>query len=442
MGIIRKVSSLKNNSGLVKYLKNTSWLLAEKVIRLTVGLFVGIWVARYLGPESFGLFSYVQSFVGLFLVFSSLGLDGIVTRELVKNETVSHKLLGTAFVLKLVGSGVVFCLLYVTVFFGINDSQESFFVFIIATSTVFQSFNVIDFYFQSKVLSRYVVYSNLISLLVSSLIKVVLILTDAPLISFVYVVLLDSVVLTLGFIYFYFKTSQKILVWKFDFQIALSLLKDSWPLILSGFFISLYMKIDQVMIKDIMGNASVGQYAAAVRLSEAWNFIPLVISASFFPALVNAKKTSEVVYLARLQNLFDLLTWIAIAVAIPMTFLSDWVIELLYGSSYELAGPVLMVHIWTTVFIALGVARGKWIITENLQLYSLLYICIALISNVLLNILFIPIYGVIGAAVASLIAQAVGTLFAPSLFKKTRITFFMMIKSLLLLPSILRIRNE
>ena len=139
----------------MKYFKNTSWLFAEKILRMVVGLFVGIWVARYLGPEQFGLFSYAQSFVGLFTAFATLGLDGIVVRELVKDKSRRDELIGSAFWLKLIGAFVVLIILAIAIHFTSNDSYTNYLVFIIASATIFQSFNVVDFYFQSKFYNIY-----------------------------------------------------------------------------------------------------------------------------------------------------------------------------------------------------------------------------------------------------------------------------------------------
>ena len=274
---------------------------------MIVGLFVGVWVARYLGPDKFGLLSYAQSFVGLFAAIATFGLDSIVVRELVKNESNRGKLVGTAFGLKLIGGFVTILVLAVAIFFTSNDAYTNVLVFIVASATIFQSFNVIDFYFQSKVLSKYVVIANIITLFFSSIVKIVLIVVEAPLIAFAWAVLFDSVVLALGFTYFYFQNHLSIKKWKFEKNAALSLLKDSWPLILSSIVVSIYMRIDQVMIKEMMDNVAVGQYAAAVRLSEAWYFIPMVVASSFFPAIINAKKQSEEIYSARMQRLYNLM---------------------------------------------------------------------------------------------------------------------------------------
>jgi O-antigen/teichoic acid export membrane protein len=430
--MITKIKSLRNHQGFMKYFKNTSWLFAEKILRMVVGLFVGIWVARYLGPERFGLFSYAQSFVGLFTAIATLGLDGIVVRELVKDESRRDELISTAFWLKLTGAFVVLLILALAVNFTSNDHYANILVFIIASATIFQSFNVIDFYFQSKVLSKYVVYANIISLFLSSIVKIVLILNEALLIDFAWTVLFDSFVLACGYIYFYIKNNSSFNIQNLMFkkETAISLLKDSWPLILSGIVISIYMKIDQVMIKEMMNAEAVGQYAAAVRLSETWYFIPMVISSSLYPAIINAKKQSEELYYARLQRLYDLMVWMAIAIALPMTFLSDWVVSLLYGEQYNQAGSVLMIYIWAGVFVFLGVASSKWFISENLQKYSFYRTFAGAIINIFLNYILIPRYDIIGAAFATLISQAIASYVFNIVNKKLRYTFLLQTNAL------------
>jgi len=421
-----KIKKLQNNQGFMKYLKNTSWLFGEKILRMVVGLFVGIWVARYLGPEQFGLFSYAQSFVGLFTAIATLGLDGIVVRELVKDGSRRDELIGTVFWLKFMGAFGVLLILAIAVNFTLNDSYTNTLVFIIASATIFQSFNVIDFYFQSKVLSRYIVYANVISLLISSIVKVTLILNEAPLIAFAWVVFFDSFVLAFGFIYFYIKNNSNFHIQNLTFSksTAVDLLNDSWPLILSSMVIAVYMKIDQVMIKEMMSPEAVGQYAAAVRISEAWYFIPMVIASSLFPAIISAKKQSEELYYKRLQKLYDLIVWIAIAMALPMTFLSDWVVNLLYGKQYSQAGSVLMIHIWAGIFIGFSVVSGKWYISENLTHIAFYRNISGAITNIILNLWMIRIYGIQGAAIATLISYCIAGYLFDFFTLKTRKVFY------------------
>ncbi|UTW00180.1 flippase [Marinomonas rhizomae] len=419
-----KIVNLIGHKGFQRYAANASWLIAEKLLRMTVGLFVSIWVARYLGPEQFGLFSYAQSFTFLFAAIATLGLDSIVIRELVKDDRRLNTLMGTAFFLKLGGAFLLLPFLYIAVGFTNNNDPTNHLIFIIASSTIFQSFNVIDFYCQSKVLSKYVAWSNGFLLFVSSGLKVFFILNEAPLVCFAYVILFDSVVLSLGLIYFYVRRMHlSITHWHFDYYVALELLKDSWPLILSSIVVSIYMKIDQVMIKEMMSAEAVGQYAAAVRLSEVWYFIPMTIAGSLFPAIVNAKNISNEFYTLRLQRLYTLMVWLGIAIALPVTFLSQWIITLLYGEVYQQASQVLMVHIWAGVFVFLGTA-GAYFTIEKLTKIFFYKSLVGALANVLLNFWLIK-YGLIYVALATLLSQLLSSFLLDFVFNKTRGQFYL-----------------
>jgi len=418
--MIAKFKSLQNHQGFMKYFKNTSWLFGEKILRMVVGLFVGIWVARYLGPEQFGLFSYSQSFVGLFTAIAILGLDGIVVRELVKDESRRDELIGTAFWLKVMGAIGVLVILSIAVNFTSNDQYTNILVFIIASATIFQSFNVIDFYFQSKVLSKYVVYANIISLFISSIIKIALILNDAPLIAFAWVVLFDSFVLACGFIYFFLKTNStfKIQHLTFSKATAVGLLRDSWPLILSGIVVSIYMKIDQVMIKEILGVEAVGYYAVAVRITEIWYVIPTLLVTSLFPSIISSKSLDESLYTKRLTKLYYILMVIAFWLSILICIFSSEIISFLYGNAFINSSTTLSILICVLTFKSFGAVKGKWAIVENQQKYTPIYQIIGMCLNIILNYILIPIYGINGAALATLAVSINNALIVPIFINK------------------------
>jgi len=431
--MIQKLKALKNHQGFRRYFANTSWLFFEKILRMAVGLFVGIWVARYLGPDRFGLLSYAQSFVGLFSSIATLGLDGIVVRELVKYPEKENKLLGTAFWLKVIGAFGVLLFLAIAIQFTSNDTNTNFIIFIIASATIFQSFNVIDFYFQSKVLSKYVVFANIGSLAISSVVKILLIISNAPLVAFAWVVLFDSFVLALGFVYWYFKNGISPFKWEFDKNVALDLLRDGLFYMFTAIIISIYMKIDQVMIKEMMNSEAVGNYAAAVRLSVVWYFIPIVISKSIYPAIENAKKRTKRLYYIRLEKLFIICNLIALFIIIPTIFMSDFIVTILYGNTYETAGSVLMIHIINLLFAFQRVPSEYWVLSENLKYFEVYKTLFGLVTNVSLNYYLIPIYGINGAAIATLISMFIAGYFSYALNNKSFIIFKMMTRTLLLL---------
>lgn len=428
--MIAKLKALRQHQGFMKYFKNISWLFAEKILRMIVGLFVGIWVARYLGPEQFGLFSYAQSFVGLFTAIATLGLDGIVIRELVKDASRRDVLLGTAFRLKLIGALLVLIALAVVVKLSYQDTITTLLVFVIASATVFQSFNVIDFYFQSKVLSKYVVYANIVSLLISSLIKVALILNEAPLLYFAYNILFDSLVLACGFLYVYRYNKLFTSQWQFDTKVALSMLKDSWPLILGGTVLMIQVRIDQVMIKEMIGSIEVGYYSVALKLIESLAFITILFKSSLFPAIQNAKETSSGLYKDRLLNFYRLNFLSFLIIATPIFFFSEKIVILLYGIEYQESGILLALMATRLFFSNMGVARGAFLLIENLQNFSLITMIVGTIVNIGLNYLWIGGYGARGAIIASIISFFVTIFLIDIFYVKTRENVILQIKSI------------
>ena len=424
---------LKGHAGFLKYSINTSWLFGEQILRMTLGLFVGVWVARYLGPNQFGLFSYVQALVGIFSIIAALGLDGILVRELVKDDNKNYSLFGTALSLRLIASILVIILIIFAIRLFSNEQQTNVLVFIVASSIIFQSFNVINAYFQSKVVSKYSVYASSISFLISSVIKVLLIIYEAPLIAFAYIVLLDSILVACLLLYFYVKyvSFRNLKNIKYKNNLAISLLKDSWPAIINGMAIVIYMKIDQIMIKEIIGNEALGQYTAAVRLSELWYFIPVAITTSLFPAIINAKKIGNDIYNIRLSRLYSFMIWLGLILAIFTSFTADLIVGFLYGSQYSQASSVLVIHMWAGIFVAIGMASTRWLICENLQLIASFYTIIAAILNIVLNIFLIQKYGINGAAYATVCSYAVSSYLMHAFHSKTRSNFINMSKSVI-----------
>ena len=386
-----------------KYIKNISWLLIEKIIRIFVGIFVGAAVARYLAPEQFGLFNYALSIAAMFTAFSTLGLDGLVVRELVRNNYSRDAILGTAFFLRLIGSFVVLFLVLSFVLLSNFPINIKVLIFIISSATIFQSFNIIDLFFQSQTLSKPVVIVNIITLLISSIIKIVFIVFKMPLITFAWIVLFDSIFISIGFWLIYSKKKISFSNWVFDKKIAISLLKDSFFYMISATVISFYMKIDQVMIGDILGPKNVGEYAVAAKLSELWYFIPLVLSQSIFPSLEKAKILSQKLFYDKLEKLFVICYIVSICIIFSTLLFSKFIIITLYGIAYSKAAVVLTIHIISLIFVFQRVATEYWILSENLKYFEIIKTFISLIINVLLNLYLIKKYGISGAAISTVI---------------------------------------
>lgn len=418
-----------------KYARNTFWLLAERIVRIAINFFVTIYLIKYLGPDNFGLLSYAISFVTILASFAALGMDSIIVRDLVSEENKSNAILGTSFYLRLVASIVSIIFIFIILSLFNEELSTSLLILVISTTTIFQSFNVIDLYFQAKVQSKFTVYAQFTSLIIASALKIYLIIINADLIYFAYTIALESFLFAIGLVVVY-----KIQVvgkhrWNFSFVLSKKLLKDSLPLLLAGVVVAIYMRIDQIMIKNMLDNSQAGYYSAAVKLCELWYFIPMALSNSVFPAIVNAKKTSEKNYRLRMQRFYDIMSWLSIGVSIPLTIFAPQIINLLYGAKFISAFPVLQIYIWSSVATFLGVASSQYLVTENLTKISFYRTFLGMIVNVLLNLILIPKIGIIGSALATLISYSVAT-FSLIFSKKTINQVKMMVRSLLFISVI------
>ena len=410
--------------GFRKYFANTSWLLGERILRMAISLFVGIYVARYLGPERFGLLSYALSFVWLFSSLASFGLDDILVRELVQHPEQRNNLLGTVFWLKVCGTVVMGTAIVEVLQFKTEDQQTYWLITLITFGFLFQATNVVEFYFQAQVQSKFTVRAQIIQLLITSLFKIYLVWYEAELVWFALALMLDQAVVAVLFLIMYRWKIEKFPYLSFSIIKAKLLLKDAWALMFAGIVVSVYMKIDQVMLKEMLNTKAVGVYAAAVKLCEAWYFVPAVVTASLFPAILSTRQKSKPLYQDRLQKLYDLMVWGSVAVALPTSLVADWLILILYGNEFKDAADVLRIYIWAGVFVALGVASSKWLVVENLQIYSFYRTALGAVLNISCNLWLIPIYGIKGAVFATLISYFIVAYVSLGFFKKTRGNFW------------------
>lgn len=439
--MIDKLRLLFAHRGFRKYAINTSWLFLERLVRMGLALVVGIYVVRYLGPTEFGQLSYAQSFVALFAPISALGLDTVLVRDLVKQPERKAVLLGTVFWLKVVGAVLTVLLIAVAVIFTTNTPQDNLFIGILSIGLFVQSTSVVDLFLQSVARSRYVVWVQLVQTALSSITKVGLVLLEAPLWLFVASYIFDALCLAIGFLLL--AKMQKILSLfrGFSAQQAIYLLRESLPLVFAGLAVALYMRIDQVMLKEMVGNDAVGQFSAALKLSEAWYFIPMAICSSVFPAIV-ASKGQEATYRKRLQQLYSILVWLSVCVAIPVSLSADILVSFLYGAAYAEAATVLRIHVWTAPFVFLGVAMSNWLISEGMSKKSLYRTLLGVLVNVVGNFLLIPLYGVVGAAVATLLSQITANLIYDFFDPDVREQMQLKIRALCFVELISSLRNK
>jgi PST family polysaccharide transporter len=270
------------------------------------------------------------------------------------------------------------------------------------------------------------------ALAVASAVRLWLIGTGASLAAFAGVIVGEMTLTAVGF----FVGARRVGM-SFSFAAARvatmrRLVGEAWPLMFASFAVFIYMKIDEVMLRQMIGPAAVGIYAAAEKLSEVWYFIPLALASSVLPALLRAQKSNAAEYAQRQQQYYDLSAAVAYALSVPIALLAPWLIRLAFGAEFSAAGPILAVHIWSSIFVFLGVARGQWLVNEGLQKFYLAATCAGAVANVALNFVFIPRWGGLGAAWATVASQAIAAWLASYFHPVARGTAMMQTRALLI----------
>jgi O-antigen/teichoic acid export membrane protein len=396
------INLLKTNKLFMKFFKNTSWLFLEKIIKTGFSFYVLTKVVTYLGPTSFGLISYSQSIIAILAVFSSLGLELILVKELSLKKFDKNELLGTAFILKFAASIISILLIYFNIF-QFEDSEIRNLTLIIVFTLIFQNFNLIDVFFQANVISKFAVISNLIVSIFSSIIKLSLVYYEMSLVFFAYSIVFDSLMMAIGYVYIYKQKKQFITYWKFSKKIAKYLTKKSSYLILISFSVIIYTKTDQLMIGYLSNIDEVGSYSAAFRFVEIFYLIPILINQSLFPGLVKAQLKSKKEYFRFIGITYKISFWAVFPFVVFIILFSEKIVEILYGVNFQKSSIILSVLASTIILNSFGNVTTKILYIHNLEKNYLLRSLIGAILNIILNFIFISRFGALGASISTLI---------------------------------------
>jgi O-antigen/teichoic acid export membrane protein len=420
---------LHGRADLLAIVQNSGWLIFDKILRIGLGLVVAAWVARYLGPAQFGELAYILAFIAFFQAVTSLGLDGIVVRDIAQNKERANIILGTAFMLRLATG--LFCWLSAVACMALLKDLHDSSVMLTALaggSLIFQAADTVDLWFQSQSQSRRTVVAKITALLLSSVVKVVLIMSGAPLAAFAAVVVLDGLTAAVGLAIAYkrFPCAER---WSNALSTAIQLLAESWPFILSGISIMVYMRIDQIMIKEMLGPRELGIYAAVLPLAALWQGIPMTLNVSIAPFMARKKAESEEAYWQAMQKIFKVYAFLGWLVCIPTALLAHVAVTALYGSAYQEGAIVLSIYIFTNLFINMGVAQSLWLLNDRRAIVSLVKTMSGAVIAVVCNWLLIGYYGIVGVAAVAVLAQFVSAVLTSLLFSKR--VFLMQIRSLI-----------
>ncbi len=430
--MINNLKNLYQRIGI--YFENTGWILIERALQILAHLLILVLLARNLGPELYGRYAYALSLVSLFAVIGHLGLGALVVRELVRAPQQTSLILGSSFALKAAAYFTGFLALVGFAFASeVAESMQFWLIVLLSFSVLFRPLEIFHFWFQAHLQSNYIAIARLMSLIVYTVITAVLVLYSAPIYAYAisYVVYVALYTISLGYLY-HQRTEDPVHNWTVSKPKMKFLLSQGWLVFVSAIFAMITFKIDQVMLKWMVGTEEVGRYVIAANLIEAWTLLPNAIIVSLFPRLISLHEENKALFDHRLQQISDLMMVFAVAGVVAVFLLAGPVIMFVFGAQYAGSISILQIHIFSAVFIFLQVVLNRWILIEN-ALYFLLF-ChgMGVLVNVALNLLLIPQYHGIGSAIASLISFALSTYFALLLFRKTRPMFLMISKSFLL----------
>jgi PST family polysaccharide transporter len=403
---------------------NVAWLFADKILRLGLGVGVSLAIARYLGPGQFGRLNYYSALVGLFSAVAGLGLDQIVVRDVVLRPEEEPEFTGTALGLRFCSSvlcsAMCLALLYWMGALGRGNYLGLFFALMLP----FDSSAIFEFLFQAKVQSKYTVIARNSAFGVMAVVRLSFLYFRMPLAFFAAAYLMESSLGAVLMLISYTRHSGHGLHLGLSVNRAREMLEESWPVILSASAIVIYLRIDVIMLQSMAGSAAVGVYAAATRVSEVWYFVPMGIMTTVSP-LIASYRVDEKLYYGRLQQFFSGMAACSVVVSITVTLAYSFIMGCLFGARFAASGPILAVHVWSSIFVFLGVAQLPWMVTERRLKISMCQTALGAAANVLINLILIPKLQGMGAAIATVIAYAISAVFANLLFLDTRRIFYM-----------------
>lgn len=429
--------------------KNAGWIIAGKIVQMILSLFVGLLSARYLGPSNYGLINYASAYTAFFTSLCTLGLNSILVKEIVDNPDEQGEIIGSTLLLRFVAS--LMSVISIIALVSIIDKDEPITIAVVALSSiglVFHIFEAISFWFQSKLLSKNSAIASVIAYVITSAYKITLLILRKSVEWFAFSLSIDY--LCVGILLFVFYKKHKGPKLRFSWKTSKRLLKSSYHFILPGIMVAIYGYTDKFMLKQMLDEASVGYYATATAICAMWTFVLSAIIDSVYPSIMQANKERKeaeesageanlplyseknLLFEKRNKQLYAIVIYISFGVSIFFCVFARLIISILYGEAYLPAVGPFRVVTWYTAFSYLGVARNAWIVCENKQKYlKYIYISAAL-SNIVMNLIFIPWLGATGAAIASLVTQIITTLVIPFFIKPLRKNSILMVESLLL----------
>lgn len=387
------------------YIANSAWMLTEQLLRLVSGVLVGIYIARYLGPERFGTLSYVLAIVAFLIVVARLGMDAVLVREVARREEDAGHILGTAIALMLLSALGCYTLLLLSLMAVDEPVSVKAYLALASASVFLVAFYALDFYFQARVRAKWGTIAKSLAIACMAVVKLALIWREAQLVWFVAANLVEHLLIAIGLSVMFLRHRPSSLRLSVHLKEVKPLLRSAWPMMLAGVSSLLYMRIDQLMLRHMRGMEEVGVYAAASRIYEAWVLVPFVLSVSLLPALVALKSHSRLRFEIRLRQFFTIITLCTMLAAFIIWWTGEYLIVATFGPSYHESAGVLQLLMVAAIFTAVHSVTVRYLTVEHLETKVASRTLIAAVLNVVANALLIPRLGAQGAAWATLITM-------------------------------------
>lgn len=405
--------------------------MGDYIFSLTASLIVGIAVARYLGPEMYGIIAFATAVYTLLVIIVSLGIDDIIMKDMLQHEERQGSIQGSALFVKSAAAFLVYGIIFI--YFLINYSGEKLYsVLIITGAVLFQPLSVFSCIFLINAQAKYTSIARMISYTLSSLLKIILIIFKAPVTYFAFAVFIDYAVLYLTVILMYKYKKYTVSGWHIDISYIKYILKSAVPLFAAVLFYTFYQKVTVIIISSMYSDYASGIYSAAARLTEIWYLVPAVLMTAFYPAVVKAKQISEEEYNKRIKTLFYVTTIPFILMAFFAALLSPFIIKILYGEKYIESSIVLSLTIWSVPFISFYVISSKCFILENKVKHLLLRSALSFILIIFLGCILGSFYYLKGFSIAVVVSSFISFFLIDLFFKDTRELFFIKLSSMFL----------
>lgn len=387
---------------------------------MIIQFIIGIITARYLGPSKYGVISYVASYIAFFTSVVSLGLNGVLINELVRNNDDDGDIVGTAILLRFfVGILSAFAVIGIVGFSEGGNPQFLIIAILMAIQLPFTSLDTINYWYQSKLLSKYTVIIQSIAFIFVALYKTYILVARKSIGWFAFSNTLNIILIAIAYYSSFRKNSEKPL--RFSKYYLRKLLQQCFPFLLANLMVQIYAQTDKIMIRTLLGSIEqVGIYTVCTTISHMISVIPLALIDSGRPIVMELKSKSSQFYEIRLRQLIAGVVWISFLYSLFITLLSPQILKLLYGSEYISGSTCLKIIVWYTAFSYLGGIRSIWLICEKKNMFVFWLSMMGAVTNVLLNFILIPRYGIEGAALATLLTQVLANLVYPGFFKDTR----------------------